>query len=155
MFSYGQEFRLQQVQLNMNFHLALQLLCSENDLVTVCKPKNGVKYSKQINILGPTSFTSRLAGFFLYVSNTTSKQDGHLCFHEIQTVNGTPSEDQRIHCSVHGQYVIFYNERRPNVTYPSYYSEFAYYELCELEVYGEVFFCFHYYSRNEGSLRKK
>nr|XP_022306274.1 multiple epidermal growth factor-like domains protein 10 isoform X3 [Crassostrea virginica] len=84
----------------------------------------------------PTSFTSRLAGFFLYVSNTTSKQDGHLCFHEIQTVNGTPSEDQRIHCSVHGQYVIFYNERRPNVTYPSYYSEFAYYELCELEVYG-------------------
>ena len=144
MFSYGQEFRLQQVQLNMNFHLALQLLCSENDLVTVCKPKNGVKYSKQINILGPTSFTSRLAGFFLYVSNTTSKQDGHLCFHEIQTVNGTPSEDQRIHCSVHGRYVIYYNERRPNVTYPSYYSEFAYYELCELEVYGEVFFCFHH-----------
>lgn len=85
----------------------------------------------------PTSLTERMAGFFLYVSNTTSKDDGHLCFHEIQTVNRTPSEDQRINCSVHGRYVIYYNERRENVTYPSFYSKFAYYEICELEVYGE------------------
>lgn len=85
----------------------------------------------------PTSLTERMAGFFLYVSNTTSKDDGHLCFHEIQTVNRTPSEDQRIHCSVHGRYVIYYNERRENFTYPEYYPKFAYYEICELEVYGE------------------
>ena len=78
-----------------------------------------------------------MAGFFLYISNTTSKEDGHLCFHEIQTVNGTPSEDQRINCSVHGRYVIYYNERRHDVTYPDFFSEHAYYELCELEVYGE------------------
>ena len=78
-----------------------------------------------------------MAGFFLYVSNTTSREDAHLCFHEIQTVNGTPSEDQSINCSVHGRYVIYYNERTPNVTYPKYYSKYAYYELCELEVYGE------------------
>lgn len=85
----------------------------------------------------PTVFTARMAGFFLYVSNTTSKDDGYLCFHEIQTVNGTPSEDQRVNCSVHGRYVIYYKERKENVTYPDYYSKFAYYELCELEVYGE------------------
>lgn len=85
----------------------------------------------------PTGYTARMAGFFLYVSNTTSKDDGHLCFHEIQTVNRTPSEDQRVNCSVHGRYVIYYNERKENVTYPDYYSDFAYYELCELEVYGE------------------
>ena len=78
-----------------------------------------------------------MAGFFLYVSNTTSKEDGYLCFHEIQTVTGTPSEDQRIHCSVYGRYVFYYNECRSDVTYPSYYSKYAYYELCELEVYGE------------------
>lgn len=93
-------------------------------------------YYRTENFQMPTSLTERMAGFFLYVSNTTSKDDGHLCFHEIQTVNRTPSEDQRINCSVHGRYVIYYNERRENVTYPSYYSKFAYYEICELEVYG-------------------
>ena len=87
--------------------------------------------------LGPSPYTSRMAGFFLYVSITTSKEDGHLCFHEIQTVNGTPSEDQRIHFSVHGRYVIYYNDRKVGVTYPSFFSKFAYYELCELEVYGD------------------
>lgn len=84
----------------------------------------------------PTTFTSRMAGFSLYVSNTTSKDDGHLCFHEIQNAVGTPSEDQRIQCPFHARYVIYYNERRPEVVYPSYYSEFAYSELCEVEVYG-------------------
>lgn len=78
-----------------------------------------------------------MAGFFLYVSNTISMDGGHLCFHEIQTEFGTPSENQNISCSVHGRYVIVYNERRPEVVYPNYYSEFAYNEVCEVEVYGE------------------
>lgn len=79
-----------------------------------------------------------MAGFFLYVSNTTSKKDGHLCFHEIQTAPGTPLPDQKINCSVLGRYVIYYNNRLPNITYPSYYSQSAFNELCEVEVY---FFC--------------
>lgn len=79
-----------------------------------------------------------MAGFSLYVSNTTSKDDGYLCFHEIQNAVGTPSEDQRIDCPFHARYVIYYNERRPEVVYPSYYSEFAYSELCEVEVYGKI-----------------
>lgn len=79
-----------------------------------------------------------MAGFSLYVSNTTSKDDGYLCFHEIQNAEGTPSEDQRIQCPFHARYVIYYNERRPEVVYPSFYSEFAYSELCEVEVYGKI-----------------
>ena len=98
---------------------------------------------KTVNIifnLVPNGFSQRLAGFFLYVSNTTNNKDRHLCFHKIQPENNKPSDDQRINCSVHGRYVIYYNERLPNVTYPRYFSTYAYYELCELEVYGKLIF---------------
>ncbi|XP_056002260.1 protein draper-like isoform X8 [Ostrea edulis] len=93
-------------------------------------------YYRTDNVPSPGVFYNRFAGFYLYVSNTTSKDDGHLCFHEIQNVDGTPVENQTISCSVHGRYVIYYNERRPGVTYPSYYSRDAYNELCEVEVHG-------------------
>eukprot|EP00105_Crassostrea_gigas_P037729 XP_019921877.1 PREDICTED: uncharacterized protein LOC105326226 [Crassostrea gigas] len=83
----------------------------------------------------PSPYVNRMAGFFLYVSNTTFKEDGYLCFHEIQTVAGTPAEDQTIRCSIHGRYIIYYNERRQGMVYPSYYSQYAYNELCEVEVY--------------------
>lgn len=79
-----------------------------------------------------------MAGFYLYVSKTTSKEDGHLCFHDNNTIYDMLSEDQRINCSVYGRYVFYYNERRPGVGYPRFYSLFAYNELCEVEVYGEI-----------------
>lgn len=40
-------------------------------------------------------------------------------------------------CNLIGQYVIYYNERLNNVTYPADYSEFAESDLCEVEVYSE------------------
>nr|XP_034319168.1 multiple epidermal growth factor-like domains protein 11 isoform X2 [Crassostrea gigas] len=81
-------------------------------------------------------YTGRVAGFFVYVSNTTSKDDGYLCYHDKSTIEGTLSSDQHINCTLHGRYVIYYNERKPGVNYPTFYSKYAYHELCELEVYG-------------------
>lgn len=85
----------------------------------------------------PTVYARRMAGFHLYVSNTTSKENGHLCFHENQTKQEMILEDISINCSVSGRYVFYYNERRRNVKYPDFYSKYAYNELCEVEVYGE------------------
>lgn len=74
-----------------------------------------------------------MAGFSIYVSNTTSKDQGHLCYKD-QSI-GEPSVDQQINCSICGRYVIYYNERSPHNN-PSYLSRYAYNELCEVEVYG-------------------
>lgn len=80
-------------------------------------------------------FINRMAGFYLYVSNTTLKEDGKLCYHSSE--REILSEDQHINCSVQGRYVIYFNERQPNATDFSYYSQFAFNELCEVEVYGK------------------
>lgn len=85
--------------------------------------------------IGPTAHASRMAGYFRYVSNTTSKEDDHLCFHEIQT--NIPLEDQIINCSIYGRYIIYYNERNRNVTYLSFFSAYAYNDLCEVEVFDK------------------
>lgn len=82
-------------------------------------------------------YIDRMAGFYVYVSNTTSKTGGYLCHHDKTTDQNMLSEDQRINCTIQGRYVIYYNERRQDVQYPRFYSEYAYNELCEVEVYGE------------------
>ena len=82
-------------------------------------------------------YASRFLGFSLYVSNTTNKSDGILCFQDnIFTLSTIPAVFNTI-CPVQGQYVIYYNERSPNKTYPDEYSTYAYNELCEVEVIGE------------------
>lgn len=78
----------------------------------------------------------RIAGFFVYVSNTSFKDDGYLCYHDESTDQNMLSLDQHINCTLQGRYVIFYNERIAGVQYPSFYSRYAYNDLREVEVYG-------------------
>uniref|UniRef100_A0A8W8NTP0 Tyrosine-protein kinase receptor Tie-1 n=1 Tax=Magallana gigas TaxID=29159 RepID=A0A8W8NTP0_MAGGI len=81
-------------------------------------------------------YTSRFLGFSVYVSNTTVRTDGKLCFKDTSFNRTTVPAILNITCIVHGKYVIYYNERLPNGGYPIYYSPDAHNELCEVEVYG-------------------
>ncbi|XP_052693255.1 multiple epidermal growth factor-like domains protein 10 isoform X1 [Crassostrea angulata] len=86
---------------------------------------------------GPSSFlTEYFLGFSVYVSNTTDRLQGTLCYKDDNfTVDTIPAVFTTT-CPVHGQYVIYYNERLPIVTYPDGYSDNVGTYLCELEVYG-------------------
>lgn len=74
----------------------------------------------------------------MYVSNTTDRLQGTLCFKDNHFNRTTIPDVFTTTCSVHGQYVIYYNERLSGVIYPTGYSHYAHNELCELEVYGKI-----------------
>lgn len=80
---------------------------------------------------------AKMAGFFIYVSNISSKNHVYLCYHDESLDPKMVSLDQHINCTLLGRYVIYYNERKPGVEYLRWYSEYAYNDLCEVGVYGE------------------
>lgn len=87
---------------------------------------------------GPHAYlTPFFLGFSLYVSNTTDKSEGVLCFKDTNFTTSTIPAVFTTKCTVHGQYVIYYNERLPRVSYPEDYSKHAKADLCEAEVYGK------------------
>ena len=90
-----------------------------------------------MNLGTSSGYTSRFLGFSLYVSNTTNRYDGTLCFKDNNFNLSTIPDVFSTNCTVHGQYVIYYNERLPNVAYPEGYSTYAFNELCEVEVFGK------------------
>lgn len=81
----------------------------------------------------------RFAGFSLYVSNTTDRHDGYLCYKDGPDL---PSLDFNTNCAPNitiGRYVIFYNERLVGIRYPvGYETTSVYTELCEVTVIGCV-----------------
>lgn len=77
----------------------------------------------------------RLAGFSLYVSNTTDQHSGHLCYKDGPEL---PLLDFNITCRTHGRYVTYYNERLPKTNYPIGYAvSNVITELCEVTVKGK------------------
>lgn len=76
-------------------------------------------------------------GFSVYVSNTTNKSEVVLCFKDTNFTTRTIPAVITINSIVHGQYVIYYNQRPPRVSYLKDYSKHAEADLCEAEVYGK------------------
>lgn len=80
----------------------------------------------------------RFAGFSLYVSSNVSNnadiKDSTLCYEdgpELPPLNFTTT------CKVYGRYIIFYNARLDDVSYPAHYEfDNLYTELCEAIVQG-------------------
>nr|XP_022307675.1 uncharacterized protein LOC111113676 [Crassostrea virginica] len=82
-------------------------------------------------------FAPRFIGFSVYVSNTTEKSEGVLCFKDNNyTLNSIP-DFFSTKCFVHGQYVIYFNQYKTGERFNNFQKiRHAFNELCELEVFG-------------------
>ena len=90
-------------------------------------------------VLGSNNeITGHHLGFLLYISNTTSRYGGVLCFRDTNFIRDTLPAVVNISCPHVGRYIIYYNERLPGHTYPSDYAQYTYTALCEVEVYGKI-----------------
>lgn len=76
-------------------------------------------------------------GFSLYMSNTTRKEDGIMCFRDTMYTIETIPNPLNISCRLYGRFVIYYNNRT-NFPLPAGYTYTALNHLCEIEVYGNL-----------------
>ncbi|XP_033738980.1 uncharacterized protein LOC117326366 isoform X2 [Pecten maximus] len=90
----------------------------------------------RIKIYYRDNFQHRLAGYQLYVSNTTNTPtDGDLCFVDTSSTKNAVQLVVTHQCPYVGRYVTVYNYRNNPKPY-SWYSDWAILELCEVQVFG-------------------
>lgn len=109
------------------------------------RKKNDIEYYMQhfnFYLDATHPYTMRFLGFSVYVSNTTKKEDGFLCYHETNHTLSTIPYKMTIRCDVQGRYVIYYNTREGNLKNKYGYTNQAQVYLCEVEVYGKKNYSF-------------
>ncbi|XP_078327835.1 uncharacterized protein LOC144623310 [Crassostrea virginica] len=94
----------------------------------------GVKNIHHVFIRHAYKYSGFFLGFSVYISNTTNKEDGVLCFRDTNYTRATIPNPVNISCPYHGRYVIYYNNRT-HPPFPERYSYHAFIGLCEVEVY--------------------
>lgn len=121
--------------------LKISWITTDFDLHTFCKclQNYGKKYYfsvSRICIDEENVLTEKYLGFSVYLSNTTDKEEGILCFRDNSYTRATLPNIVNISCPYYGRYVICYNNRTHS-PYPAEYSKYVFTFLCEVEVYGE------------------
>lgn len=81
--------------------------------------------------------TKIFLGFSVYISNTTNREDGILCFIDTTYTTATIPNPVTIPCPHYGRYIIYYNNRT-HLPYPEEYSDTTGSFLCEVGVYGNT-----------------
>ncbi|XP_078329297.1 uncharacterized protein LOC111114324 isoform X3 [Crassostrea virginica] len=93
-------------------------------------------YAQGMNPWGINNIlTAVFLGFSVYISNTTDKENGVLCFRDTTYTKSTIPNPVNVTCPYHGRYVIYFNNRTHH-PYPTDYSLHAASDLCEVQVYG-------------------
>lgn len=98
-----------------------------------------------------STFASRFLGFSIYISNTTEKEDGILCYRDTHHTASTIPANVTALCFMVGRYVIYYNTRDGQAVRKLDYSALTQINLCEVVVNGKdwivlVNFWYMYYS---------
>lgn len=83
-----------------------------------------------------SAYSERFLGFSIYISNTTNRTDGSLCFKNNIYTRSTIANPFTVNCRRHGRYVIYYNNRTNNPFPNGVSKDGAYNELCEFDIFG-------------------
>ena len=76
----------------------------------------------------------RFAGFSIYVSNDDKMNSGSLCYRDVGVL---PPLNFTTECVGFGRFIMYYNERLNDVTYPDgFQTTNVHTELCEVTIQG-------------------